>query len=138
MGEEWMEVVTLWASFERQWKYKEVSKLGPTNRPAAVGEWIGRGRPSTWRPVIGDLARYESAFWKWWSGVQPDWRLEDGELVRKRLVGDWEPLRRPGTNGVVSVLVGLFYWGLVVLEKGRGRAGWRSAVKDCHAALKEL
>jgi hypothetical protein len=92
MGEEWMEVVTLWASFERRSKYKEVSKLGPTNRPAAVGEWIGRARLSTWRPVIGNLARYESAFWKWWSGIQPDWRLEDGKLVRERLVGDWEPL----------------------------------------------
>ena len=138
MGKEWMEVVALWASFEGWSKYKQVSKLGPVNCLAAVGEWIGRAHPNMWQPVIGNLAMYASAFWKWWSGIQPDWCLQDGKFVRERLVGDWEPLQRPGTNGIVSVLVALFYWGLVVLEKGRGQDGWRSAVEDCHAAFKEL
>ena len=139
MGKEWMELVRIWASFEVRSRYEEVSKLGPTDRPSAVGEWIGRARPSTWRPVIGNLVKYESAFWKWWSGIQPEWRVEDEELVRERLVGDWEPLQRPGMNGIVSVMVALFYWGLAVLKKGRGRRdGWLSAVEDCCAAFKEL
>ena len=138
MGEEWMELVRVWASFEVRSRYQEVSKLGPTDRPSAVGEWIGRARSSTWRPVIGNLATYESAFWKWWSGIQPDWRVEDGKLVRECLGGDWEPLQRPGTNGIVSVMVALFYWGLVIVEKGHGRDGWLSAVEDCCAAFRQL
>ena len=138
MGEKWMELVRIWASFEVRSRYEEVSKLGPMDRPAAVGEWIGRGRPSTWRPIIGNLATYESGFWKWWLGIQPDWRVEDGMLVRERLVGDWEPLQRPGTNGIVSVMAALFYWGLAVLEKGRDRDGWLSAVEDCCATFSQL
>jgi hypothetical protein len=71
-------------------------------------------------------------------GIQPDWRLEDGELVREQLVGDWEPLQLPGTNGIVSVVVALFYWGLAVLEVGHGRDAWLSAVEDCLAAFRQL
>jgi len=138
MAGEWMELVRLWALFEVRSRYEEVRKLGPTDRPAAVTEWIRRARSSTWRPVIKDLAAYESTFGKWWLGIQPDWRLEDGELVREHLVGDWEPLQLPGTNGIVSVVVALFYWGLAVLEAGHGRDGWLSAVEDCLAAFRQL
>ena len=41
MGEKWMELVRIWALFEVWSRYKEVSKLGPMDRLAAVGEWIG-------------------------------------------------------------------------------------------------
>jgi len=41
MGKEWMELVRVWASFEVQLRYQEVSKLGPTDHPSVVGEWIG-------------------------------------------------------------------------------------------------
>ena len=48
MGQRWMALVRLWASFEVRSRYEEVKKLAPTNRPTAVTEWIGRGCPSTW------------------------------------------------------------------------------------------
>ena len=75
----------------------------------------------------------------WWAGIQPEWRLDDdGTLVPERLVGDWEPLRRPGTNGITSVMAALFYWGLEILEDAGGRAGWLAAVEECLAAFSQL
>jgi len=73
MGQRWMVLVRLWALFEAQSRYEEVKKLAPMNRPTAVTEWIGRGCPSTWRPVINNLSQYEALFWAWWVGIQPDW-----------------------------------------------------------------
>jgi len=138
MGEEWMELVDLWASFEARSRYEEVKKLDPTGRPAAVGLWIGRARSRTWRPIITDVPKYAASFWEWWSFIQPDWRLEDGQLVRERVVGDWEALRLPGINGVVSVVVALFYWGLEVLEDSRGQSRWVSAVEECRDVFKQF
>lgn len=138
MGEEWMELVNLWASFEARLQYKEVKKLAPTGRPSAVALWIGRARLSTWRPIIENVSKYEASFWEWWSVIQPDWRLEDGELVCECVVGDWEALRLPGINGVVSIVVALFYWGLEVLEDSRGQSCWVSAVEECHDAFRQF
>lgn len=138
MGEEWMDLVTLWASFEARSGYEEAKKLAATGRPFAVGVWIGRARSSTWRPVIKKLPQYEESFWEWWSAIQPDWRLENGRLVRERVLGDWEALRRPGINGVVSIPVALFYWGLEVLKDSRSRKRWLSAVEECRAAFRQL
>ena len=72
---------------------------------------------------------------EWWSAIQPDWRLQDGRLVRERVAGDWESLRLPGINGVVSIVVALFYWGLEVLEDGRGQSRWVSTVEECRDAF---
>ena len=33
MGEKWMELVTVWASFEAWLKFKEIKKLAPINCP---------------------------------------------------------------------------------------------------------
>jgi len=138
MDQRWIELVRIWVSFEARSGYEEVKKLSPSNRPTAVSEWIGRARPSTWRPVIKNLPQYEVLFWAWWLDIQPDWRLEDGKLVSERLVGNWEPLQLPGTNGIVSVMVALFYWGLEVLEDAGGQAGWLTAVEECLAAFSQL
>ena len=138
MGEEWMELVNLWVLFEARSQYEEVKKLDPTRRPAAVGLWIGRAHSSMWRPIITDVSKYVASFWEWWSVIQPDWRLEDGQLVHEHVVGDWEALRLPGINRVVSVVVALFYWGLEVLEDSHGQSHWVSAVEECHDVFKQF
>ena len=138
MGGGWMELVNLWASFEVRSRYKEIKKLAPQGRPFAVGEWISRARPSTWRPIIESVPKYEASFREWWLAIQPDWRLEDGRLVHERVAGDWESLRLPGINGVVSIMVALFYWGMEVLEVSRGQSRWVSAVEECRDAFRQF
>jgi len=51
--------------------------------------------------------------------------------------GDWEVLRRPGVNGILSVMAGLFFWGVALRGKG-SREGWNNAVSDCTVVLVAL
>ena len=138
MGEKWMELVTVWASFEAWLKFREIKKLAPINCPPAVGDWIGRAHLSMWRPIIEDSQQYEALFWEWWSHIQPEWQFEDGKLAPGSLMGDWDVLWLPGTNGIVSVMVALFYWGLEILDDNGGCKSWLSAVEECCANFKKL
>ena len=70
--------------------------------------------------------------------IQPDWRVSNGKLLVNAVDGDWEPLRRPGQNGLVSVLAALFYWGLAVNDDPRRMKEWISAVKDCEIVFQQL
>ncbi|KDR72152.1 hypothetical protein GALMADRAFT_18798, partial [Galerina marginata CBS 339.88] len=111
LGPRWMELVVLWADFEAKEGYKERTKLSATGRPAAVKDWIQRARSPTWRPVIKDLAEFEREFGVWWTGLQPGWRVSDteGSAVEDG-EGDWKVLRKPGVNGLLSLLAALFFW----------------------------
>ncbi|KAF9470323.1 hypothetical protein BDN70DRAFT_821516, partial [Pholiota conissans] len=101
LGPEWLELIQKWSTFEAKERYKEVAKLGNVNRPSSVGDWIKRGRSSTWRPEISN--------------------------------GNWDTLKRPGTNGLLSVICALFHWGTALQKNGKEvkQSQWITAVKDC-------
>ncbi|KAF9033391.1 hypothetical protein BJ165DRAFT_1332159, partial [Panaeolus papilionaceus] len=80
--------------------------------PAAVGMWVGRGRSTTWRPEIEEARVFGMQFNQWWLELQPSWRNMNGRLACQEVDGDWECLRSPGPNGLLSVVAMLFYWGL--------------------------
>lgn len=134
----WIELVKQWSSFEQRESYSEVRKLSPKNRPAVVGQWIARARSAAWRPNISDLPGFEREFQQWWLTIQPPWRVSNGKLLKDAVDGDWDCLRRPGLNGIVSVLAALFYWGVVVKEKPARKKAWVAAVGDCQVALHHL
>ncbi|KDR76064.1 hypothetical protein GALMADRAFT_15531, partial [Galerina marginata CBS 339.88] len=110
------EVVDAWMALEVQSGYKEVSRLKSMKRPVAIAKWIWRARAPTWRPAIASLDQYGTSFLAWWTVLQPDWRLsDDKKSINVDATGeDWESLRKPGLNGLVSVVAALFYWGCAV------------------------
>jgi len=134
----WTELVELWSSFEQKESYTEAGKLSPKNRPAVVGQWIARARPGGWRPNIADLPGFERQFQQWWVTIQPVWRVSDRKLLKDVVNGDWDSLRRPGLNGIVSVLAALFYWGLAVKQKPGKKKVWMAAVEDCQIVFRHL
>jgi len=137
LGPSWDRLVKAWAVFEAKSEFKEMKKLSTTNRPPAVKAWIQRARAPAWRPAISNTADYESEFNAWWSALQPEWRKSSsGETVFSRVDGDWEVLRRPGLNGILSVMAGLFFWGVSLQEESR--TGWNDAVSDCMVVLTAL
>jgi len=76
---------------------------------------------------------------KWWTGLQPKWRLlDDGEIDFSAVEGDLDELRRPGLRGLVSVLVGLFYWALELKSENKGHEQWLIAVADCRLVCGHL
>jgi hypothetical protein len=139
LGQRWMELVAAWVDFEVKEGYKERKKLSPRGRPSVVQEWIQRARSPTWRPVIADLAKYEQAFDLWWKALQPAWRISSAEETAVgQGVGGWEELRKPGLNGLLSLLAALFFWGLHVRDSNVDRIHWSVAVYDCLVAIREI
>jgi len=82
----------------------------------------------------------EARYITWWTGLQPNWRKStNGKLVFSRVIGgDWKQLRRPGLNGLVSVIAALLFWGVVFQDSRGERKGWDKAVFDCLILLNQL
>ncbi len=57
--------------------------------------------------------------------MQPSWRTNNNN--NGETSGDWEKIRRPGVNGLLSVMAALFFWGDVT---GRADEQWLEALKD--------
>ncbi|PPQ77171.1 hypothetical protein CVT26_008091 [Gymnopilus dilepis] len=133
----WVDTVDKWAAFEAKEGYEGAERLSPSFRPDAIGAWIQRRRSANYRPPI-DVPAYSAAFTKWWTTLQPGWRVLDDEVLVDKVDGDWSSLRRPGLNGMVSVLVALFYWGCAVDGDAERVGDWQLAVKDCLLVLSHL
>ena len=92
--------------------------LPTTHRPAAVGWWTSRARPDKIPPGASDNPqKFRNEVVEWWISMQPDWRgaLKCGKT--NRVDGSWECLYQPGINGLLNVVI-LVYWWSKALEGG--------------------
>lgn len=137
-GPQWDSLVSRWALFEKRERYDGALRLPAKHRPSQVSDWIQRARPVMWRPHIKDIADYEEACRLWWTSLQPAWRVLEGVLVLDAEDGEWEVLRRPGINGIMSFLTGLFYWRISIKEQGDKCDMWNFIVRDCNRAFIHL
>ncbi|PPR03500.1 hypothetical protein CVT24_012667 [Panaeolus cyanescens] len=138
LGQEWNSLVRLWSLFQRNAGFSTDSKLPTANRPFPIKEWIGRARSPTYRPTISNVAEYESTYTRWWASMQPEWRIVNGKVDPKLVEGDWSSLHLPGQNGLVSVIVALFYWGLAAQDQKVRKNAWLRAVRNCNTAISRL
>lgn len=61
--------------------------------------------------VTDTVKEFGEAWWKWWIGLQPDWR-EGSELVMEPPEEfDWGELEKGGPNGLFLLLLSLGWWG---------------------------
>ncbi len=51
------------------------------------------------------------SWWAWWASLQPEWRTKDS-FGRPVVGGEgtWDNLRYPGKNGMLMVLLSLWWW----------------------------
>ncbi|KAF8202529.1 hypothetical protein BJ912DRAFT_842680, partial [Pholiota molesta] len=110
LGDSWNKLIRLWVAFEIKESYGRdlVGKLKAKDRPTVLKDWIQRARSATWRSVISNKD------------------------------GDWEPLRQPGVNGLLTVVAGLFFWGLGAHADPASRAAWVSFINDCSVVFNGL
>lgn len=139
LGERWAILVELWVEFEKKEGFKEHGFLPAKGRPECVSEWIRRGRPPGWMPTV-TASKLETAFKAWWLSLQPKGRVSGkGAMIATDLEsGGWEVLRKPGLNGLLSALVGLFYWGGALKRSAKQHAAWATCVEDCILVLGHL
>jgi hypothetical protein len=140
LGPAWMELIRAWAHFEKELDYSEEAKLGTKGRPPCVAAWIARARTSTYRPDLGPLAAFEKSFRTWWKSLQPEWRRNGPSANLSRDMGNLDDLRRPGKNGLLSVLAALFFWAANAEKVGRidWEQPWGQAVDDVAWVIQRL
>lgn len=126
LGDEWSALVGLWEAFEVREGFTAPLNLSPKGRPPCVSDWIKRARSPAYRPTLSNLDNFERGFTEWWESLQPGWRRSPDGLTRE--AGDLEAVRKPGVNGLLSVLAALFFWG--AQSDPMARDAWLHVVDD--------
>lgn len=137
-GEEWDSLLVAWLRFEDGSGYQGSTKLGTRHRPSFIGDWIKNYRTPTYRPEIKNIGAFATDFIAWWQSLQPKWRIDN---ARTNANGDvsWEEIRRPGVNGLLSVLAGLFLWGRAIRNaKPAAKKHWLESVNDVSFVITQL
>jgi hypothetical protein len=76
----------------------------------------------------------EQEWWAWWKGINPGWRMRDGELLQEGN-GAWDVLRCPGQNGFLNIIVCLKWW---YCSMETPSEAWMSAVGDVDWVLGKM
>ena len=123
--------------------------LSPADRPQEWKNWTAKGRngaqPYHITPTINDAEEFGLACINWWHKLQPSFRHnENGPMplplfVQPGLeVNDvWEPLRKGGKNGLVTVLLLFSWWGQQAntVTDSETVQRWHDAIVDLRRAL---
>jgi hypothetical protein len=102
-----------------------------SGRPCELGKWIGGGRWRRSAPPITNIGNFEKTWWKWWAGLQPEWRegRESGNLVRGIYGDKWDDMTVPGPNGWLSIIACLYWWGCATRQSSQGHE-YEKALED--------
>ncbi|KAJ7695516.1 hypothetical protein B0H16DRAFT_1351008 [Mycena metata] len=119
--------------------------LSTDHRPDQVQQWIKRGRApkaqSFDKLKIKNVGKFAKEWGAWWDLLQPAWRRRDSLVAGGDAVygadDEWDRLDTPGPNGCLSVVAGLFLWGLSDNSEEL-RNMWRTAVQDVAWMLEGL
>ncbi|TRM56321.1 hypothetical protein BD626DRAFT_414220, partial [Schizophyllum amplum] len=111
-------------------------------RPDLLEKWIRGGRAPRVkkRPIVADVPAFETDVWRWWSGLQPDWRKinADGRPSEDREVdasAEWGVLGIHGQNGLLNAVAVSCWWGMAL--EGRGSRSWDRFVDEVIWACEE-
>ncbi|KAJ7138902.1 hypothetical protein C8R46DRAFT_921821 [Mycena filopes] len=130
-------LVAVWTRIEHASRFEQ----GPTNlsakgRPKVVGRWVADGRQKKARTDLSvtDAAAYAVEWQAWWDALQPKWRKK-GSDGKWSLDGygdgaEWGPLYQWGVNGILNLVVSLYFWGCSIVGNDAQIREWELAVLD--------
>ena len=139
LGPEFTALIDQFVQLEKRTDFAPGARSGgfkSDNRPPEVHYWISRGRAM--EPKISAVKDFAKSWWKWWRGLQPEWRavLEvDGLLdsaYHPTLTGneDWSAVDKYGRNAFFSVMATLLWWGVALPGPANEDPDWIAAVRD--------
>ncbi|KAK0470906.1 hypothetical protein IW261DRAFT_1572596 [Armillaria novae-zelandiae] len=107
-----------------------------SSRPSALSHWLLNRRYNIYPHLP---ANFSNELCKWWNVMQPGWRQnKTGTLplpVYDRSLDSM--LWKGGPNGIVTVLVGLMWWGQGTLEAD-DRVLWTAMVMDIRMCIQAM
>lgn len=98
-------------------------------------------------PHVPDSAELGIAVVKWWHEMQPSFQRSEGKMPAPAYIAPdasvWDPLRKSGPNGLVSVMTLVVWWGQALADRTEfqddSTAEWMNMVidiKECMHAIK--
>jgi hypothetical protein len=119
-------------------------------RPEEWNKWVNKSRNGRRKyeatPTISDSAEFGIALTKWWHGMQPDFRKSEHDMPLSTYTAStptmWDPLRKAGPNGMVSVLTMAVWWGQSLAARTRWQddssGEWKVFIIDVERTLSEI
>lgn len=144
LEDRWDDIMWFWMLIEGCQEFKtshiSIGLQAVALHPAEVGDWLKQGCTMEYVPELGrkDVKVLGESWWAWWKALQPEWRNILGvegclEGDHQTGNGDWDCLWHPGANGLMMVLIGLKWWGLLITKHyGIGSMwmrNWEAAVE---------
>lgn len=115
------QVLFHYVEFENSSKSNTNGSLPTVGRPPEISQWTSRARPAN----LPDYKKGERTFRMfvdsvlgWWGVIQPPWRSFKRDTVSREVLGDWEVLRAPRINGLLNVVILVYWWGRILQEHG--------------------
>ncbi|KIK52820.1 hypothetical protein GYMLUDRAFT_250947 [Collybiopsis luxurians FD-317 M1] len=138
-----------WIELKRLNKWQNSGCLSNVNWPQELTTWIQYSRYDRKHIIIcpGDIKQFSDTVWTWWSSLQPMWQKTgtDGRPLPVMICkDDWEPLDQCGTNGWLSILACIHWWGESLktvkdeAEKQKKMGDWLLLIKDVSEMLEGL
>lgn len=81
-------------------------------RPQPLTQWLDGARGFDLPPVVKDYSQFATDMVDWWNQLNPSWRrsltrgLPRPDYTSKSLLS----LRKGGQHGLVTVILGLYWW----------------------------
>ena len=91
-----------------------------TERPAEVSHWLTRARPPgipNYEKGGHTLVDFVDSVFAWWTFLQPPWRKFERGRVCREVGGEWGILYAPRANGLLSVVILVYWWGKILEKK---------------------
>lgn len=112
------QVLLEYLRFENRDNTKIKVTLPAAGRPFEVSQWLARARPADLPDFTKGgrtFADFVDSAFSWWASLQPTWRTFQRSGASREVQGAWGILYAPRTNGVLSVVI-LVYWWAQILE----------------------
>lgn len=98
--------------FEFNDKSNVNGSLPTAGRPPEISRWTSRACPAYLPGCAEDEGTFHTfvdSIFDWWGSIQPSWRSFERGVVSREVRRDWEVLRAPRINGLLNVVI-LVYW----------------------------
>ena len=114
------QVLLQYIHFEVNDRSQRAGSLPTAIRPVEISRWTGGARPAD-LPAYAKGKRTFSDFVDsivaWWASIQPPWRSFKRGVVSREVRGDWDVIRAPCINGLLNVVVLVYWWGRILEEQ---------------------